>query len=62
MFSERMSTWFKGWRFYAAIGLLPATFSVTVVLLFWPSGSGLPANHSKEGFYWSAAQVTRGSS
>lgn len=58
-FNERLSTWFKGWRFYAAIGLLPAIFSVTALLLFWPGGSGWPGNEPKEGFYWSAAQYEK---
>lgn len=59
MFSERMSTWFKGWRFKAAIGLLPAIFSVTALLLFWPGASRWPGNRPMEGFYWSATQYEK---
>ncbi|MDM0108461.1 hybrid sensor histidine kinase/response regulator [Variovorax sp. J22R24] len=54
-----MSTWFKGRRFYAAIGLLPAIFSVTALLLFWPGGSDWPRSEPREGFYWSAAQYEK---
>jgi signal transduction histidine kinase/CheY-like chemotaxis protein len=47
---------FKGWRFYAAIGLLPSILGVTAVLLFWP---GATSSQPREGYYWSAAQYEK---
>ncbi len=59
MSNSRLARWFKGWRFYAAVGILPAAISIAVVLLFWPDSSTWTRTQPKEGYYWSGNQYEK---
>lgn len=59
MSSEFVRNLLKRWRFYAAVGLLPAIFSVAAVLFLWPNLSSWPGDGPREGYYWSASQYEK---